>query len=286
MKKTNDLIWIIKFLLIFFALSSTTVKAHKSDTHAPGSHFDPATCIQPEDRTPGQLKWDIYVNKQFHRLSKRQQECAIYNIQRLEQGIKEVTEDLENTKDENAKLQKSLENAALCSDINFNHKSKKGTKLFAKPNSKSNQIADVKSGSDLLYISDSSSQKKWSFVLLKNGEKCNPGYIQKEFISKKNEVIQLAPKEVKADLISITNPTWAKKEKLIIVSASGFVTIKGFVDTNKIDQIIVNEKERQINNDDTFSFNIRVKDAGTEVRIVGNKQGDTKKTMTFLIKAE
>ena len=70
------------------------------------------------------------------------------------------------------------------------------------------------------------------------------------------------------------------------MSASGFVTIKGFVDTNKIDQIIVNEKERQINNDDTFSFNIRVKDAGTEVRIVGNKQGDTKKTMTFLIKAE
>ena len=81
-------------------------------------------------------------------------------------------------------------------------------------------------------------------------------------------------------MISITNPTWAKKEKLIIVSASGFVTIKGFVDTNKIDQIIVNEKERQINNDDTFSFNIRVKD-GTEVRIVGNKQGDTKNTDIF-----
>ena len=46
--------------------------AHKSETHAEGSHFDPASCIQPEDRTPGQLKWDIYVNKQFHRLSKRQ----------------------------------------------------------------------------------------------------------------------------------------------------------------------------------------------------------------------
>ena len=73
---------------------------------------------------------------------------------------------------------------------------------------------------------------------------------------------------------------------MIIVPASGFQTIKGFVDSSKIDQIIVNEKERQINNDDTFSFNIRVKDAGTEVRIVGNKKGVTKKTITFQIKVK
>ena len=185
-----------------------------------------------------------------------------------------------------SKLEKQLANSAICADINFNHKSSKQAILFTEPNSKSRKVADIKSGTNLLYISDSASKKKWSFVLLKNEDRCSPGYIKKEFISKKNEVVQQAPKEVKADLISITNPTWAKKEKLIIVSASGFVTIKGFVDTNKIDQIIVNEKERQINNDDTFSFNIRVKDAGTEVRIVGNKQGDTKKTMTFLIKVE
>jgi hypothetical protein len=267
-------------------LLSSAAIAHKSETHAPGSHFDPASCIQPEDRTPGQLKWDIYVNKQFHRLSKRQQECAIYNIQRLEQGIKEAGETIEEITDENEQLQQSLENAALCADISFNHKSKKGTKLFAKPDSKSNKVADVKSGADLLYVSDSSSQKKWSFVLLKNGKKCNPGYIQKQFISKKDEVIKEAPKEVKADLISITKPSWSKKEKLIVVSASGFITIKGFVDSDKIDQIIVNEKERQINNDDTFSFNIRVKDAGTEVRIVGNKKGVTKKTITFQIKVK
>ena len=286
MNKTNKLIYTIKFLIIIFLLSTTAVKAHKSKNHAPGSHFDPASCIQPEDRTPEQLKWDIYVNKQFHRLSKRQQDCAIYNIQKLEQSIKDVKEDLEDSKKENEELQRSLENAALCSDISFNHKSRKSTKLFSKPSAKSNKVADVKLGSDLLYISDSSSQKKWSFVLLKNNKKCNPGYIQKEFISKKSEVVQEAPKEVKADLISITKPTWTKKEKLIMVSASGFITIKGFVDTSKIDQIIVNDKERQINNDDTFSFNIRVKDSGSEVRIVGNKQGDTKKTMTFLIKVK
>jgi hypothetical protein len=276
---------LIKLLSILFLLTSTAI-AHKSKTHAEGSHFDPASCIQPEDRTPGQLKWDIYVNKQFHRLSKRQQECAIYNIQRLEQGIKEAGETIEEITDENEQLQQSLENAALCADISFNHKSKKGTKLFAKPNSKSNKVADVKSGADLLYISDSSSEKKWSFVLLKNGKKCNPGYIQRQFISKKDEVIKKPPKEVKADLISITKPSWSKKEKLIIVPASGFQTIKGFVDSSKIDQIIVNEKERQINNDDTFSFNIRVKDVGTEVRIVGNKKGVTKKTITFQIKVK
>ena len=135
---------------------------------------------------------------------------------------------------------------------------------------------------DLLVCFRSHLKKNGHLYFLKTDKKCSPGYIQKEFISKKNEVIKKAPKEVKADLISITKPNWTKKEKLIIVPASGFITIKGFVDTNKIDQIIVNEKERQINNDDTFSFNIRVKDAGSEVRIVGNKKGQTKKTITFL----
>ena len=276
---------LIKFLLIFILCSSTAM-AHKSKKHAPGSKFDPVVCIPPEERTQAQKTSDNLANNLFHRLSKLQQDCAIFKIQQLEIGINDATNTIDAITEENEQLTQSLENAALCSDISFNHKSKKGTKLFAKPSSKSNKVADVKSGADLLYVSDSSSQKKWSFVLLKNGKKCNPGYIQKEFISKKNEVIKKAPKEVKADLISITKPNWTKKEKLIIVPASGFITIKGFVDTNKIDQIIVNEKERQINNDDTFSFNIRVKDAGSEVRIVGNKKGQTKKTITFLIKVQ
>jgi len=276
---------LIKFLLIFILCSSSAM-AHKSKKHAPGSKFDPVVCIPPEERTQAQKTSDNLANNLFHRLSKLQQECAIFKIQQLEIGLDDATTTIDAITEENEQLTQSLENAALCSDISFNHKSKKGTKLFAKPSSKSNKVADVKSGADLLYVSDSSSQKKWSFVLLKNGKKCNPGYIQKEFISKKNEVIKKAPKEVKADLISITKPNWTKKEKLIIVPASGFITIKGFVDTNKIDQIIVNEKERQINNDDTFSFNIRVKDAGSEVRIVGNKKGQTKKTITFLIKVQ
>ena len=276
---------LIKFLLIFILCSSTAM-AHKSKKHAPGSKFDPVVCIPPEERTQGQKTSDNLANDLFHRLSKLQQDCAIFKIQQLEIGLDDATTTIDAITEENEQLTQSLENAALCSDISFNHKSKKGTKLFAKPSSKSNIVADVKSGADLLYVSDSSSQKKWSFVLLKDGKKCNPGYVQKEFISKKDAVVQKAPKTVKADLISITKPSWSKKEKLIIVPASGFQTIKGFVDSSKIDQIIVNEKERQINNDDTFTFNIRVKDAGTEVRIVGNKKGVTKKTITFQIKVK
>jgi len=285
MMMSKILINIIKFFLIIVLLSSTAM-ADKSKSHAEGSHFDPPSCIQPEDRTKGQLKWDIQINKQFHRLSKRQQECAIYNIEQLKFGKSELEDLLKEIKNAKSILEKELDNAAICSDISFNHKSKKDTKLYAQPSLKSNKVAKVKSGTNLLYISDSSSQNKWSFVLLKNGEKCSPGYIQKEFISKKDSVVQKAPKTVKADLISITKPSWSKKEKLILVPASGFQTIKGFVDSDKIDQIIVNEKERQINNDDTFSFNVRVKDAGTEVRIVGNKKGVTKKTITFLIKVK
>ena len=276
---------LIKFLLIFILCSSTAM-AHKSKKHAPGSDFNPIVCTPEDERSKSQISHDKMVNNLFHRLSKLQQDCALYDIEQLKIGQSQLEQLLREIEEAKNKLEKELENAAICGDINFNHKSKKATKLFAKPSSKSNKVADVKSGADLLYVSDSSSQKKWSFVLLKTDKKCSPGYIQKKFVSKKNEVIIKPPKEVKADLISITKPDWSKKEKLIFVPASGFITIKGFVNTSKIDQIIVNEKERQINNDDTFSFNIRVKDAGTEVRIVGNKKGQTKKTMTFLIKVK
>ena len=52
------------------------------------------------------------------------------------------------------------------------------------------------------------------------------------------------------------------------------------------DQLTQNEKPVQINNNDSFSFNVRVKDDGTEVRIIGYKKGQIKKDMTFKIKAE
>ena len=268
---------LIKFLLIFILCSSSAM-AHKSKKHVPGTKFDPVVCIPEIDRTKSQILHDAQVNF-FHRLSKLQQDCAIFKTQQLETGLTTI-------KEENDKIKKQLSNAALCSDIYFNHKSKKSTKIYKKPDLKSGDIANVKLGADLLYVSDSSKNKNWAFVLLRDGKKCSPGYIEGKFIAKKDEIIKKAPVTIKADLISITKPKWVTKEKLILVPASGFVTIKGFVDSDKIDQIIVNEKERQINNDDTFTFNIRVKDAGSEVRIVGNKKGETKKTITFRIKVK
>jgi len=268
---------LIKFLLIFILCSSSAM-AHKSKKHVPGTKFDPVVCIPEIERTKSQILHDSQVNF-FHRLSKLQQDCAIFKIQQLETGLTTI-------KEENDKIKKQLSNAALCSDIYFNHKSKKSTKIYKKPDLKSGDIANVKLGADLLYVSDSSKNKNWAFVLLRDGKKCSPGYIEGKFIAKKDEIIKKAPVTIKADLISITKPKWVTKEKLILVPASGFVTIKGFVDSDKIDQIIVNEKERQINNDDTFTFNIRVKDAGSEVRIVGNKKGETKKTITFRIKVK
>ena len=73
----------IKFILVILFLSANSAIAHKSETHDPETFMDPVTCIPENERTKGQLKWDIYVNKQFHRLSKRQVNCAIVEIQKL-----------------------------------------------------------------------------------------------------------------------------------------------------------------------------------------------------------
>ena len=69
------------------------------------------------------------VNKMFHRLSKRQQDCAIFRIQQLEQSQQESQDLIKQIKEENEKMLKSLQNSALCSDISFNHKSKSKAKL-------------------------------------------------------------------------------------------------------------------------------------------------------------
>ena len=62
---------------------SSTASAHKSKKHAPGSNFDPVVCIPEEERTKKQISHDKMVNNIFHRLSKLQQDCAIYEIEQL-----------------------------------------------------------------------------------------------------------------------------------------------------------------------------------------------------------
>ena len=269
---------IILLLLIIFSLYATIVYAHKSKKHVPGTKFDPVVCIPESERSGAQIQSDKIANF-IHRLSKLQQDCAIWKIQQLELQT-------EQQRKENEELEKKLNDAAICSDIRFNHKSKKDTLIYRQPKTKSKIIAEIKNGSDLLYISDSSKDNNWAFVLSRHGKICNSGYIQGKFIVQKDDVGVIDPVVVGGDLITISVPKWAKKEKLIIVDATGYITIEGAVDGNKIDQLTYNEKEVQINNNDSFSFNVRVKDSGAEVRIIGYKKGQIKKDMTFKIKAE
>ena len=268
----------ILLLLIIFSLYATSVSAHKSKKHVPGTKFDPVVCITESERTSGQIQNDKIANF-WHRLSKLQQDCAVWKIQQLElQSEQQIKE--------NEELEKKLNDGAICSDLYFNHKSNKVTQTYRQPKVKSKIITEIKKGSDLLYISDSSKDNNWAFVLSRHGKICKSGYIQGKFIEQKDDVGVVDPLVEKGDLITISKPKWTKKEKLIIVDATGYITIEGAVDGNKIDQLTYNEKEVQINNNDSFSFNVRVKDSGAEVRIIGYKNGEIKKDMTFKIKAE
>ena len=269
---------IILLLLITFSLFATNVYAHKSKKHVPGTKFDPVVCIPESERSGAQIQSDKIANF-WHRLSKLQQDCAVWKVQQLEIQSAEDRE-------ENEELEKKLNDAAICSDIYFNHKSNKDTQIYRQPKTKSKIIAEIKNGSDLLYISDSSKDNNWAFVLSRHGKICNSGYILRKLIVQKDDVDVTGTVVDPGDLITISEPEWTEKEKLIIVDATGYKTIKGAVDGNKIDQLTQNEKPVQINNNDSFSFNVRVKDDGTEVRIIGYKKEQIMKDMTFIIKAE
>ena len=77
---------------------------------------------------------------------------------------------------------------------------------------------------------------------------------------------------------------YAIKNKLISINAEGTVSLIGAVQEGKIDQIIVNEEEEDIQSDQSFSHLIFVPKSGAEVRIVGNKNGQKIKELIFKIK--
>ena len=257
----NNLILFATILILTFIFSIDQAYAHKKKNHKV------TICIPEEDRTKQQLQHDKTMNW-LHRLSKLQQDCAILEI--------------EKQKGEITDLEDALGGIANCGDIPFNHKSTSKTKVYQKPDAKSNVVAEVKKGQELLFISPSQKDKNWYYVKVRKDKGCGDGYIQQKFVSKKiseDTTVKVGPK-----LIEIIDPSWAKEGKLILVDAEGTVSITGAVQDGKIDQIIINDEEELINSDNTFTYLLFVQNDGAEVRIIGNKNGKKVKELIFKVR--
>jgi len=280
MKNINFKIFnILLFFIIAFTFTSNDQSyAHKVDNR----DHPPITCKLPEDY---KLIDKIICDnaRKNHKLCKLEQWCLILEMEEKEKIIDEIV-------DKNEELEKKLGDMTVCTDITFSHKTSESTKVHRKPNSKSKTVVDLNKGEELLFISPSSKNKKWYFVLTRKGNSCNSGYIAQKFVVKKesdDEDIKIT-KEVKnvdkSKLISIISPAWTKEGELIELTASGVQTIRGWVDESKIDEIIVDEKVRAIQSDSTFSFNVFVKNDTKEIRITGNKNGKKVKSLIFKIR--
>ena len=260
-KTYSLLLSLIFFSSLIFIFSIDQAYAHKAKKHKI------IKCIPESERTKAQLQTDKRWNF-IHRLSKLQQDCAIIEIEK-QKGKITVLED-------------TLGGIANCGDIPFNHKSTSKTKVYQKPDGKSNVVAEVKKGQELLFISPSQKDKNWYYVKVRKDKGCGDGYIQQKFVSKKiseDTTVKVGPK-----LIEIIDPSWAKEGKLILVDAEGTVSITGAVQDGKIDQIIINDEEELINSDNTFTYLLFVQNDGAEVRIVGNKNGKKVKELIFKVR--
>jgi hypothetical protein len=258
----------IVILSIFSIIKIKEVSAHPSKKHKP------LICIPEEDRTKGQLQKDKTSNF-FHRLSKLQQDCAILELEKKKKEIQVKEKEIKELEDEIGGL-------ADCGDIPFNHKASSNSKVYQKPNSKSKIVADIKKGQEMLFISPSQENKSWYYVKVKKDNSCADGYIQQKFVVKKageDKVVKVGPK-----LIEINQPNWAEEDKLILIDAEGTVSITGAIQDGKIDQIIINEEEEIINSDNSFTFLIFVPNSGSEVRIIGNKNGKKVKELIFKVR--
>jgi len=256
----NNILLLVLFSLIF-VISSNNLNAHPSKKHKP------MVCILEEDRTK-QQKASCRQWLFFHRLCKLDQDCAIL---RLEAAQKEI----ENLEDR-------LGGIADCGGLPFNHKSKSSANVYQQPSSKSDVIAKVKKGQELLFFAPSQKDKNWYYVKVKKDKSCADGYIKQKFVIKKDSedtVVKVGPK-----LIEINEPKWTKEGKLILVDAEGTVSISGAIQEGKIDQIVINGEEEIINSDNSFTYLLFVPNSGAEVRIVGNKNGKKVKELIFTIK--
>ena len=246
-----------------------------------GKKHKPIRWVLPEDR-------DI-LTKQYckqmlknHRLCRAEEHCALLRIEKLKENVDGANKIITETKQKLNATEQELLGTATCGDLVFNHKTSKKTSLHILPDKKSKKIAELEKDKDLLFISPSSKNKNWYFVKIKKENKCADGFIEQKFVVKKageDKVVKVGPK-----LIEINQPSWAEEDKLILIDAEGTVSITGAIQEGKIDQIIINEEEEIINSDNSFTFLLFVPSSGSEVRIIGNKNGKKVKELTFRVK--
>jgi len=259
------------FILITFLCVCivSNVYAHKAKKHKK------IVCILEKDRTKKQ-KANCKQWTYFHRLCKLDQDCAALLIEKY-------GEDIELLKQ---KLNKTIETVSNCGKLLFNHKVKKAAKIYKEPSTKSKVLKKVKKDDDLLFISPTD-DKKWNFVKYRiTDDSCADGYIKQNYVVSKEDgdEPEVAPPP-KDQLITILDPTtWEIENKFMIIDAEGSLSIKGYIEEGKIDEIIINEEEEIINDDNTFTYLTFVSSEGVEIRIIGNKNGVKVKELSFKVK--
>lgn len=274
-KLINSILFFTIIFSIFSIFEYNEAFAHKSKNHKP------LICIPEEERTPAQRNKDKFWNYQ-HRLSKLQQDCAILEIEKKKKEIENKELEIEAKQLEIKDLKDEIGGLADCGDIPFNHKASANAKVYQKPSSKSKVVSNVTKGQEMLFIAPSQENKSWYYVKVKKDASCADGYVKQKFVIKKageDKVVKVGPK-----LIEINQPSWAEEDKLILIDAEGTVSITGAIQEGKIDQIIINEEEEIINSDNSFTFLLFVPMSGSEVRIIGNKNGKKVKELTFKVK--
>ena len=276
---------LILFIILFIFTNNDQAYAHLIDgkEHKLNGvqEHKPLKCI-PEEKRHQIQRIFCKSKRKNHSLCKADIQCTLIELEKQKQNVSDAEAEIDKQKQENEELEKKLGDMTICTDITFNHKTAKSSKLFRAPNNNSLVITELKKDEEILFISPSSKNKKWYFVLTRANNICNSGYIEQKFVIKKageDIIVKAGPK-----LIDIIDPRWEIEDKLIVVEAEGTVSITGVIQEGKIDKVIINEDEEIINDDNTFNYVTFVPKGGSEIRIIGSKNDKKIKELTFKIK--
>lgn len=252
--KTN-LIKLLFIIIFFLSFIHTNSYAHPAKKHKP------IKCIPEEELTRTQKDWQKSLNF-MHRLTKNQQNCLMLELEAKQKEIENV------------------EDLAKCPSIPFNHYALKDSNIFLEEDEKSKVIKKIKKNEKILFISEG--KQNWNYITVKDGDNCVTGYIKSNFVVANQEIDRDV--STGSELISIFDPKWKSKNKLMSVPSAGAVSIIGAVKEGAVDEIIINEEEEIIQSDNSFSHLIFVENEGAEVRIIANKAGKKVKELIFKIK--